>query len=390
MNQNLFGTIGIFNDSFPPVMDGVSIATQNYAYWLHKKDQDVCVVTPKSPNTSYNEPFPVHHYTSFPIPNRKPYRLGVPEIDMNIHQTLKDIPFALIHAHSPFSAGNLALKISKRKNIPLVATFHSKYRDDFERSFNNRKLADLMVKEIVKFYDKADEVWIPQAATEDVIREYGYKGKLTVVDNGNDFSTESDNLLVKKQCRDMLFPESNELIILFVGQHIWEKDIKMIIDSLSLITDIPFKMIFIGAGYAEEEIKSMVKIKNLQSSVEFKGIIRDREILKQYYAAADLFFFPSRYDNAPLVVREAGALFTPSLLSLGSTSSEIITDNYNGFLAEFNAQTMADKIRYLYLNPETLLSAGLHASQSIARSWENISDEILDRYKSLVKRKMNG
>ena len=30
-------TIGIFNDSFPPIMDGVSLATQNYAYWLNQK-----------------------------------------------------------------------------------------------------------------------------------------------------------------------------------------------------------------------------------------------------------------------------------------------------------------------------------------------------------------
>lgn len=40
----------------------------------------------------------------------------------------------------------------------------------------------------------------------------------------------------------------------------------------------------------------------------------EREILKRYYVAADLFLFPSLYDNAPLVIREAAALGTPSVL----------------------------------------------------------------------------
>ena len=29
--------IGLFNDCFPPVMDGVAVCVQNYAYWMQKK-----------------------------------------------------------------------------------------------------------------------------------------------------------------------------------------------------------------------------------------------------------------------------------------------------------------------------------------------------------------
>lgn len=29
--------IGLFNENFPPIMDGVSVCVQNYAYWLQKK-----------------------------------------------------------------------------------------------------------------------------------------------------------------------------------------------------------------------------------------------------------------------------------------------------------------------------------------------------------------
>ena len=42
--------IGIFNDNFPPVLDGVAITAQNYAYWLKEMGRDVSVVTPYAPN----------------------------------------------------------------------------------------------------------------------------------------------------------------------------------------------------------------------------------------------------------------------------------------------------------------------------------------------------
>ena len=180
--------IGLFNDCFPPIMDGVSLTTQNYAYWLHKKAGNVCVVTPKTPAAKDKEAYPVYRYSSVPIPMRKPYRLGFPRIDWPFHERINKLSFELVHAHCPFSSGSLALKIAKTQHIPLVATFHSKYRSDFERVIPCKALVDYLIRSIIRFYEMADEVWIPQAAVEETLREYGYKGKVEVVDNGSDFA----------------------------------------------------------------------------------------------------------------------------------------------------------------------------------------------------------
>ena len=156
--------IGLFNDCFPPIMDGVSLTTQNYAYWLHKKAGNVCVVTPKTPAAKDKEAYPVYRYSSVPIPMRKPYRLGFPRIDWPFHERINKLSFELVHAHCPFSSGSLALKIAKTQHIPLVATFHSKYRSDFERVIPCKALVDYLIRSIIRFYEMADEVWIPQAA----------------------------------------------------------------------------------------------------------------------------------------------------------------------------------------------------------------------------------
>lgn len=380
-------TIGIFNDSFPPIMDGVSLATQNYAYWLHQKKQPVCVITPKSPNYSDTEPYPIYRYTSVPILGRKPYRIGLPDLDFTFKTEIENISFGLVHAHCPFSSGRLALHIARKQKIPFVATFHSKYRDDFEHSVHNKYIAKQMTNEIIRFFERADEVWIPQASVEVTIREYGFKGKVEIVDNGNDFASNKPIEPVKKAARKELNLSENENVFLFVGQHIWEKNIRLTVETLAMIKDLPYKMFFIGVGYAADDLKELADELGLGEKIKFVGMITEREKLKEYYAAADLFLFPSIYDNAPLVIREAAAMHTPSVLVKGSSSAENIKDNINGFLIENNCDSFASKLRELIASPEKAHLAGLNASQSIARSWESVTDEVLDRYKKLMLRK---
>jgi len=378
---------GIFNDSFPPMMDGVAVCVENTAYWLHRKGEQVCVVTPTVPDYPYTTPYPLLSYVSLPLILRRPYRIGIPEVDFSIRTKLDATPFSLVHAHCPFSSGKLALRVKEKQKVPMIATFHSKYKDDFKRAVLNKHIVELMVKEVVKFYEAADEVWIPQASVEETIREYGYKGKLTVVENGTDFSADGFDASMKLKAREEIGASPGDMVFLFVGQHIWEKNIRLIVESLDIVRHLPYKMFFVGTGYAAEELKRFVGELHLSDKIIFTGPVYDREKLKTYYAASDLFLFPSLYDNAPLVVREASAMHTPSVLVKDSTAAEIIQNNSNGFLIKNSAQDLAHLIAELYSDPARLQLAGENASLTIARSWENIAGEISDRYHSLIQRK---
>lgn len=123
-----------------------------------------------------------------------------------------------------------------------------------------------------------------------------------------------------------------------------------------------------------------------KEKVLFIGSVSERERLSKYYEAADLFLFPSLYDNAPLVVREAAALHTPSLLLRGSTAAEIISHKKNGFLCEADESAYAVMIEQI-LSDQTLLSAvGNGAADTLARSWEDIAEEVSDRYLRLIRK----
>lgn len=381
------GLYGIFNDSFPPILDGVTLTVENYAFWLAQKGKTPCVVTPWNPEKG-EYPYSVMRYFSLPIQSRHPYRYGYPKVDPFIWKRLRKTDFRLLHAHCPFSSGRLAVYVKKHQNVPLIGTFHSKYRSDLEHSFRLFPWGvNIIMKRILDFFNSCDEVWIPQAQVEETVREYGYKGPLTVVENGNDFASicAGDLKSFREEARKKCGISKDEISLLFVGQHIWEKGLDTVIDTLKEIKDkVGFRMNFIGTGYAFNEIRERIKEYGLDDRVTLHGVIKEREELARYYAASDLFLFPSFYDNAPLVVREAAAMGTPSVLLRGSTASEIVTDERNGFLVEKNPKQMADLIESLSKTPERLQLVGKGARETLVRSWENVLDEVSDRYDVLV------
>lgn len=379
--------IGLFNESYPPIYDGVVISVVNYAYWLKQKGHDIRIITtnlPEKDDTAFH--YPIHRYFSLPLFGRRPYRLGLPMLDRNIHKTIKDLPFDIIHAHTPFSSGNLALNAAKARNIPIVATFHSKFRSDFEQKVPFKFIVDMMMNNIMNFFNQVDEVWIPQASVEDTLRSYGYHGHVHVMPNGSDFSNLNVQPL-RREGRKMLGINDNEMVLLYVGQHVWEKNIELILRSLSLIKDMPFRFITVGKGYAFTGIKKMAEDLGLGNRILMLGQLGDREQLQQIYAASDIFLFPSLYDTFGLVVREAAALNVPSLLIKGSDASNCITDGVNGFLSDNEPSSFANHIKYLMENPEITKAAGAKASERLISTWEDIMDKVIERYNFIIEEK---
>jgi hypothetical protein len=215
--------VGQFNDSFVPVMDGVTNVVKNYAYWLDKKYGECYVATPAYPGYGDREDFPVLRYYSIPLKQREPYRIGLDLLDINFRSAIKSIPFDIVHAHCPFTSGAVAQQIARKNNIPIVATFHSKFYDDFKQVLKIDAFAKICTRIVIDFFNRVDQVWTVSKGAADTLHEYGYKGSIEVVSNGTDFVVpENINDIIKKTEQKLNIKE-NELVFLFVGQHIWQK-----------------------------------------------------------------------------------------------------------------------------------------------------------------------
>ncbi len=378
-----------FNDSYFPIMDGVGITAHNYALWLNEKFGKTVLVAPKVKDYEDEEDYRVYRFKSVLLPGMNPYRVGLPLIDVTFKKKLKKLKFDLVHAHSPFISGQLAQRIARKRGIPLVATFHTKYKEDFKKVVNNQLFVDFLMNLTLDFYNSADVVWVPNKSTGYTLQEYGYKGKFEIIPNGTDMEIPNklSRIKLRKAGLELTGASGNEFTLLFVGQHRWEKNVRMIIDSLRMLSEkkVGFQMIFVGEGYAAKEMKKLVKEYDLTDKVLFTGLITDRNKLKSIYACADLFIFPSQYDNSPLVIQEAAAFDIPSVMVKNSSAAEGITDKVNGFLIDNNARALFNLISEVRKYPEVIKLAGEGARKTIYYPWEGIVDSVYQRYVEIIE-----
>ncbi len=380
--------IGLFNDSFEPVMDGVAVCVRNYAEWLTQRGCEAYVITSSVPDYVDTANFPILRYKSIQLPAMAPYRAGIPAFDVNFIRKVYSIPFDLIHSHCPFVSGSIALKIARKRKIPIITTFHTKYRDDLRRALYFEKTADLALSFILRYYDAVDYVWVPNEATGRTLTEYGYDGEMEIFPNGVDMPvpSQAEYQALRAVGQQRIGVGGSEFVFLFIGQHRWEKNVRLIIEAMNLLKGrgFGFRMVFVGSGYADKEMRRLVTSLDLDDRVLFLGQLVNREELKGLYARADLFLFPSIYDNAPLVVREAAAFGLPSVLARGSSAAEGIIDGENGFVSDNDLENFSAKLIELMGDPACRARAGRGARDSIYVSWSQVVDKVVGRYDEIV------
>lgn len=381
-------TIGQFNDSFPPAMDGVANTVINYADYFNQKEKECYAVVPCYPN-AWNEGFgfPVLTFPSIPVPLRSNYRFFHHNLAFRLMRKLKDIDFDIVHAHSPFTAGKIALKIARSKNIPLVATFHSKYREDIFTAVKSVAVTNMIIKNIIDFYNKCDAVWVVNNATGKTLEEYGYKKEYRVAVNGCDFPIEEGTDKERDFMNNKYGLDSDDRLLLFVGQHELQKNTKLILESLDELRkqDFNFKMLFVGDGSKKQYLERMANRLGLADRVFFTGKILDRNLLSNIFKRADLFVFPSLYDNAPIVIREAAASYTPSLLIKNSNAAECVVDNYNGFLVSRSCKyEISQRIIEIFEDIEKLKIVSQKASNTICVPWEKVLCNVQKQYRRII------
>jgi 1,2-diacylglycerol 3-alpha-glucosyltransferase len=378
--------IAQFIDTYYPNIDGVVSVTNHYAKRLNISGK-CTVIAPKRRKYIDDSPYEIIRCNGFLIPFLK-MDFAMPHTDYQLKKTLKNGNFDLFHAHSPFSMGRYALNMGKKLGIPVVTTFHTKYFDDFKKILKLDILAKGLLKLIIDFYEKADEVWTVNNNMIDTLREYGYKGDVIVMDNGTEFDYPKDAGQLKQKINQLFKFDENETVLTFVGQMIFQKNIKLIIESAKLLKDrgVKFKLLMVGTGYNEKYIKDYTIELGLQNEVIYTGRVSDRRILSGIYTRSDLLLFPSLYDASSIVLIEAAAHKLPGLLIKGATTAEKIVDGHNGFLCEETPECYSDKITELLNNRVLVTAAGENAYNEIYINWDSIIKKAQERYKYVIEK----
>ncbi len=264
---------GQFTDVFRPVMDGVGVAAENLARCMQQQRLgEACVVTPYAPGAEDRFGFRVLRYRSLPLVGRRPYRLGLPGLDRAFLQILAATPFDLVHAHSPFSAGWLARSMAQRRGIPLVASFHTKYREDFASAVRVEPLVRRLVAHVVRFYESADEVWVPSAGAGRTLRDYGFRGRFQIVQYGSDIVVPAGQRQSRAAAANArLGTTPADTVLLYVGQLTRAKNLWFLLESLAALQSrgVEFVAAFVGEGNARADLEARGRLLGLGPRLRF-------------------------------------------------------------------------------------------------------------------------
>jgi glycosyltransferase involved in cell wall biosynthesis len=153
--------------------------------------------------------------------------------------------------------------------------------------------------------------------------------------------------------------------ILFLSNLIESKGVYILLEACLILKkkNIPFNCIYIGGegNITANQLEEKIIQYNLQNVVEYQGKKYGIE-KERAFAEADLFAFPTYYDNETfgLVNLEAMQFALPIISTFEGAIPEVVQDGITGYLVpQQNAVALADQLEILINNPDLRKEMGL-------------------------------
>lgn len=374
-------------DAWYPQMGGPNVVLANYYKYLSENNEVTAAVPSYGRETDERVDretgVPVMHVRSVYIPIGG-FRNCVPGLDGALRQRAKQAD--IFHAHSPFALGNYFANAAKKYDKPSIITFHTKFKDEFMRYTHSRVCTAIMMHRIMSVINKTDYVWTVSNGAAQTLREYGYKGDITIIRNGTDMTVPENARELVDRVNEKYGLADEENVLLFVGRVVQTKNLKLVFSALKKLNgSVPFKMVVVGDGEGMKEYRQMVFEYGLGDRVLFVGEVTDRQFLKAFYLRADLFVFPSVFDTASLCPIEAAAFGLPTLLVKDSPTSEIIRDGFSGYAVPAAADEWAERLKYILSDKSALAAVRENCRRYVYRSWKDVVAEAEAEYDKLLR-----
>ena len=388
--------IGLFTDTYPPYINGVSTSVLMLKQGLEKLGHEVYVVTVNSENFHYKKEDNVLMIPGIPI--------GIYDFRMTSLYPLRALKIIkswnldVIHTHTEFAVGTFARLIAKQYNIPLVHTYHTMYEEYIY--YITKGYFDGASKKLVEYLtlflcDKTvEELIVPTKKTYDLFKEkYKVKRDVHIIPSGIDvtrFYKENVDLLSIKSLKKELNIKKDDFVILFVGRIAKEKSIDFLIKNLkTILKKVPkARMIIVGDGPDMNELALLVRENKLDKHVTFTGKVPWSEIPK-YYQLANVFVTASKTETQGLTVIEAMAAEKPVVAIKDESFELVMKDKQYGLFFETKEEYQRLIIE-LYNNPSYAKMIAKQARITAnAYNPEVYAKRVLEVYESVINKDTN-
>lgn len=411
--------IGIFTDTYPPFVNGVSTSVAMLEKALTKLGHQVYIVTVNNENMKYKYENNDHIIRIPGVP------IGIYDYRLTGAYPLKAVKkiakwnLDVIHSQTEFGVGTFARIIAKQYNIPLVHTYHTMYEDYVH--YITKGYFDGPSKKIVEYLTNfycdqtATELIVPTKKTYDLFKEkYHYTRNVHIVPTGIEVERFYSENFKKKELDDLrnqIGLSKDRFTILFVGRLAAEKSVDLLIEAQrDLAKKYNAVLMIVGDGPDMQKYQELAMKYNIEDNVIFTGKVPWTEVTK-YYQLADIFATASRSETQGLTVIEAMAASLPVVAVDDESFRTVVVEGLNGELFDTKGEYkkyvesfINDPVKLKRFSKQARINADQYSSKYFAErvldvyedAISNVSGNekkdktIMNGFKETVKRTIKG
>jgi len=318
-------------------------------------------------------------------------------------------PYFLQIAISFLKVSSLARKLYEKFNFDVIhssecegnyqhiITAHSCVRGAYEKLKWNNILVDairrirpfvvLGLKLEMLIYAKRKYnkiIAVSKGVKDELIHYYNLPSEdIVVIPNGVDLEEFKPDKEKRRKIRETYGIADDEVVLMFSGYEFRRKGLEYIIKVLPQVKE-DVKLLVVGKDNPEPYKKLASKF-GVSNKIIFTGFVPD---ISEYYAASDVFVFPTLYEPFGLVITEALASGLPVIVSEFAGATDIMNDGREGLLLKnpINPKEIAEKVNILVEDENLRNQMSRNARKTAEKySWDIIAEKTLKVYEGLRK-----
>jgi glycosyltransferase involved in cell wall biosynthesis len=391
----------LINQSYPPMVSGVSIVVQKFAQGFARRGHEVQVVAASDQTRGYvteEEGVIVIRLPSFRNPARKNQRaiLGARRmLGRLIQRTRPDI----IHVHDVLIAGPVLVSIPKARRSPILAMVHQ--LPNFLTAYLPRwRVVNQAIERQLWTYSRwlrnqMDDLVTPTGTTARVIREKGGY-HVSVISNGVDlgqFNPKPADALERRMLCERYGIDPGRPILLHVGRLDIDKQVDKALEAAAgVLQHTSAQVLIVGDGTQRTRLERLVDEWGIAKRTIFTGNIASDGDLPGMYRLGDVFITASEIETQGLVLLEALATGLPVVCYRATCLPEIIFSGYNGYMVTpGDTAMMTRRIVELASDPQKRARFGIKGREVVQmHSLEASLDQYEGLYRELIQGRKKG
>lgn len=381
--------IAIFTNNYLPNPFGVSMSIESFRKEFEKLGHTVYIFAPYVKGY-VDENLNVFRYPSVDLKYKISFPLAIP-YSYRISRLLEELEIDVIHSQHPNLLGWQAKRWAKKKNVPLVFTWHTLYDKyaHFVPLVPNSWTAKLAISNAVSYANSCSQIIVPTKSINDIIAGWGVKNEnIEAIPTGVEKSFFENPQ--RKKMRQQLGLLDGEIALLLLSRMTAEKNVQFLVRAALevLKKNEKVKLVLAGEGHELPQLRKIIFQAGLSKQVIFQGIV-EREVTKNIYAAGDIFVYASKSETQGMIISEAMCLGLPVVAVDATGINDTVVDKKTGFLVSENELEFAEAVQKLVDDGDLRRNFGEDGKKIALENYtsEICAAKMLEVYRENINRK---